>query len=83
MAGVRAFNFLTDEEIGFRKVKSGVFGKFKKKGVRPHFLGFLSAELIAGGPGRSWNHSRPLKQPYKINNQGFWDLWRRRGADGG
>ena len=55
MAGVWVFNFPTDEEIGFRKVKSGLFGEFKKKGFQARFWGFVSAEWIPGGPGRLWD----------------------------
>ena len=35
----------------------------RKEVPRPAFWGFVSAELIAGGPGRSWDHSGPLKSP--------------------
>ena len=66
MAGVQVFYLLTDEEIGFRKKKSGVFVKYKKKGVRPPFWGFVSAELMPGCLGTSWDHSGPLKNNFKI-----------------
>ena len=43
----------------------------RKEVLRPPFWGFVDAELIAGGPGRSWKHSGPLKQPQNVKTNGF------------
>ena len=40
---------------------------------------FLNVKLIAAVPGKSWNDSGPLKQPYKIENNEVWGL---RGLEG-
>lgn len=52
MAGVRVFNFFADEEIGFWKLKYGLFREFQKEGVQGPVLIFFDAEWIPGSPGR-------------------------------
>ena len=48
-------------------VKSQSAGDEKMQGIAKNIkegaMAFLSAELITGGPGTSWNHSGLLKQP--------------------
>ena len=59
MVGVRLFNFLTDEEIGFRKLKSEVFLGIQKNGSGPGFGDFLvqngSQEVQQEGYGISFD----------------------------
>ena len=39
--------------------------KLSELDLRPPLWVFLNAKLVAGGPGISWNHCRPLKQQWK------------------
>ena len=49
MAGVWVFNFFTDEEIGFRKVKSGLFVKSKNKRLQDLLEHICASEWLKNG----------------------------------
>ena len=49
MAGVWVLNFLTDEEIGFRKVKSGLFVKSKNKRLQALLEHICALEWLKNG----------------------------------
>ena len=66
MAGVWVFNFLTDEEIGFRKVKSGLFCKIQEQKVSGYGFGDLLVQKLSQGVQEG--HGRSKKGPGSIQD---------------
>ena len=62
MAGVWVFNLFTDEEIGFRKVKSGLFVKSKNKRLQPAQTRPRSSKM-QGFPSKSYRISNFGRRP--------------------
>ena len=66
--GSKYFICLRMRRSGSEKRNPELLQNIRKERVRPPFGGFVSAELMPGGLGRSWDHSGPSKTSRKNKN---------------